>query len=113
MVEPVTVAVFALGEGADEVHDAAQKEDHQGQDGAQLDDDGVHLPVGVVERDLHQRFGDAQVRRRADRQKFGQAFHNAQDHRLNVRVQASSRVQLFHAGARARKLRSRYSRSMP
>ncbi len=49
------------------------------EDGAQLDDDGVHPPVGVVQRNLHQRFSDAQVRGRADRQKLGQAFHNSQE----------------------------------
>ena len=78
MVEPVAVAIFALGKGAHETDDAAQEEQQQRQNRAQLNDDGVHLPIGVIQRNLHQRFGDAQVRRRADRKKFGQAFHNAQ-----------------------------------
>jgi hypothetical protein len=55
----------------------AQEEQAKRQDGAQLNDDGVHLPVGVIQRNLHQSFGNAQMRRRADRQKLGQAFHNA------------------------------------
>ena len=63
MGKPVAVAVLALGKGAQEVDDALQEEQAQRQDGAHLDDDRVHLPVGIVEREFHQRFGDAQVRR--------------------------------------------------
>ncbi len=77
MSQPVAVAAFAPGKGAEELDDAAEEEQAQGQDGAQLDDDGVHLPVRIVQRNLHQSFGNAQVRRRADRQKLGQAFHDA------------------------------------
>jgi hypothetical protein len=32
------------------------------------------------------------VRRRTDRQKFGQAFHNAEQNGLNIRVQEASRA---------------------
>jgi hypothetical protein len=59
-----------------------------------LNDDGVHLPVGIIEGDFHQRFGDAQVRRRADREKLGQAFHNAQQDGLNVYAQEASDARL-------------------
>jgi hypothetical protein len=47
VVEPGAVAVFAAGKGADELDDAAEEEQGQGEDGAELDDDGVHLPVPV------------------------------------------------------------------
>jgi hypothetical protein len=77
MVEPGAVSAFAPGEGANKADDAAEEEQAEGEDGAQLDDDGVHLPVGVIQGNLHQSFGNAQMRRRANRQKLGQAFHNA------------------------------------
>ena len=81
------------GKGAQELDDALEVEQQQRQDGAGLDHDGVHLPVGVVERNLHHRFGDAQMRRGADRQEFGQAFNNAQHDGLNVDVQKASGMQ--------------------
>ena len=59
--------IFTPGKGAHEVDDAAQIEQQQRQNGSQLDHDGVHLPVGVVHGNLHQSFGNAQMRRRADR----------------------------------------------
>ncbi len=63
VIEPGAVAVFAFGKGAEKLDDARQEEKTKSQDCAQLDDDGVHLPVGVIERNLHQSFRDAQVRR--------------------------------------------------
>jgi hypothetical protein len=86
MVEPGAVAVFAAGKGAHEAGDAPQEQKHEGQDGAQLNDDGVHLPVRVVERDLHERFSNAQVCRGADGKEFGEAFHDAENDGLNFWV---------------------------
>ena len=91
MVEPVAVAVFALGKAAEEVHNPPQEQQHSARIAPSLDHDRVHLPVGVVQRNLHQRFGDAQMRRRADRQKLGQAFHDAQQDGLNIRIHIASR----------------------
>jgi hypothetical protein len=78
MVHPGAGAVFALGKRADKLDDAAEEQEREGQDCAQLNNDGVHLPVGVVQRDLHQPLGDAQVGRRTNGEKLGQAFNDAQ-----------------------------------
>ena len=59
--------------------DAAPEINRQAEDRAELDDDGIHLPVAVGEADVQQQFGDAQVRGRTDGQKFGEAFDNAKD----------------------------------
>ena len=90
MGEQVAVAVFASGKGAQETADAAQEKKQEGQDGAQLNDDGVHLPVGVVEGDPHESFSDAQVGCRADGKEFGEAFHDAEKDGLNFRVHLAS-----------------------
>jgi hypothetical protein len=90
MREPVAAAVVALGKRAEEVDDAGKEQDDERDDGAELDDDGVHLPVGIVEGNPHERFGYAQVRGRANRKKLGQAFNNPQDDGLDVRIQEAS-----------------------
>ena len=53
MVCPGAVAAFATGKTPDEADDALEIEKKKSEDGAHLDDDGVHLPVGVVEGDAH------------------------------------------------------------
>jgi len=50
------------------------------EDSAGLDDDGVHLPIRVVERDSHRGFSEAKMRGRTNRKKFGQALNNAQEY---------------------------------
>jgi hypothetical protein len=62
VIEDGPVTFFAAGKGAQESDDAAQEEQTERKNGAQLDDDCVHLPVRIVEWKLHERFGDAQVR---------------------------------------------------
>jgi len=106
VIEPGAVAVFSPGKSANEIDDAAEKQDAQRQNCAQLNHDGIHLPVGVIERNFHQRFGDAQVRRRTDRQKLGQAFHNAEQNGLKILVQEPSGVQLFNVAESARRFRA-------
>ena len=64
--EPVAVAILPARKGAHEFDDAAQEKQGECKDCAELDDDGVHLPVGVVERNLHEGFSDSQMRRRAN-----------------------------------------------
>ena len=56
MIPESVFAVFAAGESADEFDDAAGKKQSEREDGAELDDDGVHLPVRVVEADVEERF---------------------------------------------------------
>ncbi len=90
MVEPGAVAALAARKGAEELDDPFEIKQQQGKDRSCLDHDRVHLPVRVIQGNLHQRFSDAQMRRGADRQELGQAFHNAQQDRLNVNVQKAS-----------------------
>ena len=78
VIYPGAVAALALGKASDEADDALEIEQHQREDRAGLDDDGVHLPVRIVQRDLHDRFGDAQMRGGTDGQKLGQALDDAQ-----------------------------------
>src|SRR5579863_6691337 len=93
MVQPSTVAVFASGKGPDKSEDAFQIQQEEGKDGSRLNDDGVHLPIRVVEWDVHQGFANAKVGRGTDRQELGQALHYSQQNRLNVDVQRASGAQ--------------------
>src|SRR6516162_9119418 len=92
MRDDVAIASFAARKCAHEFENAAEVEQEQGQNGAGLDDDRVHLPVSVVEVDLHQRFGDAQVRGGTDRKKFGEPLNNAQNGGKDVDVQKASGI---------------------
>ena len=55
VVHPGAVAAFAARKAFDEGDDAFEIEKKKSEDGAGLDDDGVHLPISVVERDVHER----------------------------------------------------------
>jgi hypothetical protein len=66
MVERGAIAALALWKGPNEFEDAAHKEEDEREDGTELDDDGVHLPVRIGQVDVEQRFGDPQVRGRTD-----------------------------------------------
>src|SRR5206468_251816 len=57
---------------------------------AELDHDGIHLPVAVGEADVQQRLRQAQVCGRTDGQEFGEAFDNAKNEREQIVVQSSS-----------------------
>src|SRR5579884_1629391 len=72
------VAAFAARESRQELRDPASEVDGDGDDRTQLDDDRIHLPISAAEVDAEQRFTDAQVRRRRDRQKLGQSFDDAE-----------------------------------
>ena len=65
------VAARTVRERRDEIDDTLAKVDRQTQDGAELDDDGEHLPIAVAEVHAEQCFGDAQVRGGTDGKKFG------------------------------------------
>ena len=56
------VAILAMRKCAQEFRDSLAKINGEAQDCAQLDDDGVHLPIAIAEVDVKQRFGYAQVR---------------------------------------------------
>ena len=63
MGEPGAVAALAPGKSANEPEDALEVKQQQGENGSRLDHDRVHLPVGVIQRNPHQCFGNAQMRR--------------------------------------------------
>src|SRR5215813_2572905 len=84
------IAVFASWKCAEKLCEACAEINRQAQNRAELDDDGVHLPVAVAEVDVKQKFGDAQVSGGADGQKLGQPFDNSQDERKQIIVQCSS-----------------------
>src|ERR1700676_3223237 len=76
---------------------AAAEVHRQAKDCAQLNDNGIHFPVAIIEREIwgqtryvQQRLGKPEVRGRTDRQKLRETFHNPQDHRQQVVVQSSS-----------------------
>ena len=78
MSEDGPVAVFAARKSAEKFQDPAPEKRGQGQDRAELDDDAVHFPEAILQIDLEQRLGDAQMRGRADGQKFGQPLDHAE-----------------------------------
>jgi hypothetical protein len=94
MREPGFVACLTFRKRVKKIYDAFEKKQQQRKNGARLNHDGVHLPVRVVERDVHQRLRDAEVRRGTDWQKLRQSFDDAKQNRLNVYVQKASGAQL-------------------
>ncbi len=68
------------GKALDEADDAFEIEKKKCEDGANLNDDGVHLPIRVVERDMHCCFRDTQMRGGTDRKKLGQALNDSQEY---------------------------------
>ena len=73
-----SVPLLAARKGGEESDDAIAEVERQAQHRANLDDDGEHLPVAVVETDVEERLRDAQMRRRADGEKLGEAFDDAE-----------------------------------
>src|SRR2546422_6406546 len=91
MCQHRAITIFASGECRQEFRNPAAEVHWQAQDGAELDDNGVHLPVAIREADVKQRLGNAQMRSGTDRNEFGEAFDNSQHERQQVIVQASSK----------------------
>ncbi len=60
--EDGTVTIFSLGKGAEKLQNPPGEQQHQGENGAQLDHDGVHLPVRAGQVDVEQRLHQPQVR---------------------------------------------------
>ena len=62
MGKKITIAALAFRKGAEKFQDSFPEINRQGKDGAKLNDDRVHLPIGVGEDAVaEQRFEDAQV----------------------------------------------------
>src|SRR6202035_662070 len=72
------IAAFAARKRGEEVSDALAKVNGQNEYRAQLDNDGVHLPITAGKVDAQKRLGQAEMRGGADRQKFGETFHDPQ-----------------------------------
>lgn len=86
MGECGAVATFAVWKRRKKFSDAIAEVDGQAENRAELDDDGEHLPVTVVEIDSEQSFGNAQMSGGADGDEFSQAFDHAEDECDHVRV---------------------------
>src|SRR5579864_9675192 len=91
------ISALATGKRGEELHDAAPEINRKAQNRAQLDDDGKHLPIPIVEsqirnqtRRVQKSLRQAQMRGGADRKKFGDAFDNSQDQCEQIIVQSSS-----------------------
>ena len=90
MSENGAVATLAARKRGKKLRDASAEIDGQTENRAELDDDGVHLPVAAGQRDMEQGFGDAQVRGGADGQEFRETFDDSQDDGQQIVIQASS-----------------------
>ena len=77
MGEEGAVSALAAGEGGEKFCDATPEIYRQTQDRAELDDDGIHLPIAVGEADVQQRFGEPQMCRGTHGQELGDAFDNS------------------------------------
>ncbi len=84
------VASLALRKCGQKCRDALAKIHWQAQNCPQLNHDRVHLPIAVRQIDVKQRFTDAQMRRRAHRQKLRQSLHDPQQHGQQVVAQIIS-----------------------
>src|SRR3979411_3106346 len=90
MGQGVAIAVFTLGEGAKKFCDPAAEIHRQAQNGTELNNDGVHLPVAVGKTNMRQRLGDSKMRRGTDGQKLRAPLNDSQHYGQQVVVQASS-----------------------
>jgi hypothetical protein len=62
MCQNSAIAALAPWERANKLQDAVPKINRQRQNGAELDNDRVHLPKAVVKIDMQQRFANTQMR---------------------------------------------------
>jgi hypothetical protein len=80
------VAAFAIRKRRQKLCDPFPEINGQRQDRAQLDDDGKHLPVTIVEGNTQERLANAQVRGGTDRKELCQSLNNSKDERENIWV---------------------------
>src|SRR5208283_3416286 len=90
MGQVVAVFLLALGKGREELGDVLAEINGQNQDRAELDDDGIHLPVAALQRHVQQDFGNAEMGGGTDGQELGESFDNSQQHGQKIVVQVSS-----------------------
>jgi hypothetical protein len=80
MVFPGAVAAFAAWKALDEADNTFEIKKKKCEDGADLNNDGVHLPIRVIERDMHGCFSNTQMRGGTDGKKLGQALNDSQEY---------------------------------
>src|SRR5215471_3567683 len=90
MSQNCAVIAFSTRKGPNKFADPRSEIVRETKDCPELNDHGIHLPVAVCERYVQQMLGNPQMRRRADRQKFRESFHDAQQKGQQVVVQNSS-----------------------
>jgi len=61
MRQVIAVMILALGKSGEELGDMLAEINRENQDRAQLDHDGIHLPVSAREWHVHEFFRQAQV----------------------------------------------------
>jgi hypothetical protein len=72
---PITLVAFR--KGSQELRDPFTKINRQAKNRAQLNHDRIHLPVAARQAYVEKGFGNPQMRRRADGQKFRQSFNDS------------------------------------
>ena len=88
-VKIVRIAAFAPRKRGKKFRNTLTKINRHADNRPELDHDRVHLPVAVAQIDVQQKFRDAQMGGGADGNKFGEAFHDAEDERDQVIVQSA------------------------
>ena len=73
MGENGAIPIFALRKSGEKFCDPVAEVHRQTQNGAQLNHDGVHLPIAVGQAEVENRLGDTQVRGRTDWKKLRKA----------------------------------------
>src|SRR5271166_2491036 len=82
-----------------EFNNPAPEVKRQTENRAQLNNDGEHLPEGVIQMQTQSLLGDTQMRRRTDGKKFGETFNDAKQDRQQVVVQISSASKVYSSAA--------------
>ena len=101
MIQDCAIAAFTGWKRAQKLEDPTPEKCSQSDDRAELDDDAVHFPEAVREVDLRESFRDPQVCGRADGEKFGQAFEDAEQDGEQVIVHAELDLPCHLQAARA------------
>src|SRR5579871_3780148 len=92
MCQYCAVSSLTAGERGQKFDDSVAKIYRQNENVAQLNHDRIHFPVATIERDVEERFGQAQMRHGTDRQKFREALDDAEQNREEVVVQKASEL---------------------
>jgi hypothetical protein len=92
MGEHGPITAFAAWKSAEKYQDAAPEERGESEHCPQLNDNAIHLPKPISKVDPEERFCDSQMRRRTNRQEFGQPFDGAEQDREKIVVHAARKL---------------------